>query len=61
VFSIRDVYQNDWGYLDTPEKVRAALPILADADWVREFETGKHSGRPREIYAINPRLYERTK
>jgi len=60
VFTVRDVYQNDWRGLDTPEKVRPALEILLDASWIRQVETGKHTGRPTEIYAINPRLEGRT-
>jgi len=60
-FSVRDVYRNDWRGLDTPEKVRPALEILVDAGWIRQLETSKRTGRPTEIYAINPRLPRRTK
>jgi putative DNA primase/helicase len=56
-FSVRSVYRNDWRGLGTPEEVRAALEILQDADWVRPQESaGKRTGRPPEVYLINPRL-----
>lgn len=57
-FTVRDVYQNDWSRLDTPERVRPALEILKDAGWVRQIESERPTGpgRPSEIYSINPRL-----
>jgi putative DNA primase/helicase len=61
MFTVRDVYQNDWSGLNTPEKVRPALEILLDAGWIRLLKTGNRTGRPSQIYAINPRLHERTK
>jgi hypothetical protein len=58
-FTMRDVYQNDWSRLDTPERVRPALEILEDACWVRRIESEQRTGRPSEIYAINSRLERR--
>jgi hypothetical protein len=55
-FSVRDVYQNDWAALVTPEEVRAAVRVLEDAGWVRAEETKRDTGRPSEVYAINPRI-----
>jgi len=55
-FTVRDVYRNDWSRLDTPERVRTALEILKDAGWVRQIESERPTGRPSEVYAINPRL-----
>jgi len=60
-FSVRDVYRKCWADLDTPEKVRSAVELLCDAAWVREIHLGERVGRPSENYAINPRLYRRTK
>jgi len=55
-FTVREVYRNDWSRLDTPERVRPALEILEDAGWVRQIESERPTGRPSEVYAINPRL-----
>jgi len=56
-FSPRDVYRNAWGRLATPSEVRAALPFLEDAGWIRERQSEDAKGRPRETYRINPRIY----
>ena len=61
VFTVRELYRNCWASLDTPERVRAALDILSDAGWVRQTQIGERTGRPSEIYTINPRLPGRTK
>lgn len=61
MFTVRDVYRNEWSGLDTPEKVRAALPVLVDAAWVREKENREHTGRPSEVYAISPHVPRRRK
>jgi putative DNA primase/helicase len=59
VFSLRDVYINDWACLGTPDEARGALMILEDAGWVRKnaraAEVGR--GRPTEAWSINPRIY----
>ena len=59
IFSVRDVYQNDWRGLATPDAVRRALAILEDAGWVRllTLESKTAGGRPSELYAINPRAW----
>ncbi len=58
IFSARDVYQNDWRELGTPDAVRRALAILEDAGWVRRLllENKTTGGRPSELYAINPKV-----
>jgi putative DNA primase/helicase len=56
MFTVRDVYQNNWRGLTTPEDVRRALPLLQDAGWVRRVEVEQGKGRPTELYAINPKL-----
>jgi hypothetical protein len=58
VFTVRDVYQNDWRGLETPDSVRRAAAILEDADWIRAMpmETKSAAGRPSERYAINPKV-----
>jgi len=61
IFSVRDVYQNEWRGLSTPDVVRRTLPLLEDAGWVRRVELGVREGRPTELYAINPRLAPRAK
>jgi len=60
MFTLRDVYQNDWRALETPDAVRSALTILENAGWVRPLllETKPTGGRPSELYAINPRVWK---
>jgi putative DNA primase/helicase len=62
MFTVRDVYRNEWRNLTTPEAVRRVLAILEDAGWVRlpEMQCGRE-GRPSEIYAINPKVGRGTK
>lgn len=55
-FTIRDVYSNDWSGLGTPDEVRAAVRVLEDAGWVRAEPHKPETGRPSEVYAINPRI-----
>ena len=56
---MREVYVNGWSGLDTADKVRPALEILIDANWIRPVDSGRGTaGRPSEIYAISPRLKE---
>jgi putative DNA primase/helicase len=55
-FTIREVYFNDWSGLGTPEEVRAAVRVLEEAGWVRPQASKADTGRPSEIYAINPRI-----
>jgi putative DNA primase/helicase len=58
-FSLRDVYQNDWTSLSTPDEARAALRLLEGASWVRKKERSSDAsgGRPTELWSINPRIY----
>jgi hypothetical protein len=55
-FTARDVYQNDWSGLGTADEVRAALRLLEDAGWVRLEKPRSETGRPSEVYAINPKI-----
>jgi putative DNA primase/helicase len=55
-FSVRDVYQNDWSGLGTPDEVRAAIHELEEGGWVRAKVSRPNTGRPSEIYAINPKI-----
>jgi hypothetical protein len=61
IFSTRSVYHKGWSSVDTPERVRSALEILADASWVRPMETDPYStgGRPSEEWATNPKVQSR--
>lgn len=56
-FSTREVYAlHHWAGLDTPERVRAALDVLADAGWVRCIEQKAGFGRPSETWQVNPKV-----
>jgi len=61
-FSTRQVYAlHHWAGLDTPERVRAALDVLADAGWVREFDQKPEKGRPPETWQVNPKVTRNAK
>lgn len=53
-FSARDVHQKGWASLSDRDQVGAGLNLLFDLDWLSPqiVQTG---GRPRTVYAINPR------
>ncbi len=55
-FTVREVYSNDWSGLGTPDEVRAAVRVLEDAGWVRAEKPKSETGRPSEVYAINPKI-----
>jgi hypothetical protein len=59
MFTVRDVYQNDWRSLTTPDAVHRALAIVEDAGWVRlaPLENKTTGGRRSELYVINPRVW----
>lgn len=61
LFTVKDVYRNDWRGLTTPEAVRQVLPLLEDAGWIRPVEPERRpaGGRPTELYAINPQLWRK--
>ena len=54
-FTARDVYNNGWSGLSSPEDVEKAVEILEEAFWVKseKINTG---GRPKFQYRINPKL-----
>jgi hypothetical protein len=46
-------------WLTTADAIHAAAAVLVEADWLRPRQpTVMGPGRPREAYAINPRLWE---
>ena len=53
-FNVRDVQRKDWSNLSDRDQIAAGLDLLDDLHWVRsrKLETG---GRPKLIYAINPK------
>ena len=55
-FTLRDVYRNEWAGLSTPDEARAAVRVLEDAGWVRPEKPKSDTGRPSEVYAINPKI-----
>jgi putative DNA primase/helicase len=62
IFTVRDVYRNEWHGLTTAEAVRRVLPLLEDAGWVRSVEMPfRKEGRPSEIYFVNPNVVRRRK
>ncbi len=55
----RDVYQNGWSGLDSPEAAKQALDSLVDAGWMQELrnEASSVGGRPSVRYHVNPRVW----
>ena len=58
-FTCRDVYQQGWTGLVTPDDVQGAIKILLDHQWLRAVEE-RTGGRPTTKYIINPLLNGRT-
>ena len=58
VFTVRDVYRNQWATLDKPDAARGALEVLEEYGWVRRerVSDSQTPGRPSETYFLNPRL-----
>ena len=54
-FTLKDVYRPGWSRLDTSERAQAAVNVLIDHDWLCP-EVEQTGGRPRTMYAINPKL-----
>src|ERR1019366_7808852 len=56
-FTARDLSRNQWSGLDDLDQVKSGLDLLSDFDWLAPatIQTG---GRPRTIYAINPRTFQ---
>jgi hypothetical protein len=55
-FTVRDVYHNHWSKLNYPDEARGALLVLEEYGWVRRETDAQTTGRPSEIYRINPRI-----
>jgi hypothetical protein len=61
-FSCREVYNQGWSGLGSPEAVRLAAELLQDAGWVRpvvsESSDSLGRGRPANRWLVNPRLWQ---
>jgi len=55
-FTLRDVYSKHWSGLSNPEEARPAVRVLEDYGWIRKGTCTPATGRPTEVYAINPRI-----
>jgi hypothetical protein len=63
-FTLRELRRKEWKELSELEQARAALAVLVDHGWVRIEEEEnpfniRRSGRPSEIYAVNPAILKR--
>ena len=56
VFTVRDVYRNNWSNLDSPDEARGALQVLEEYGWVRRETNAQATGRPSETYYRNPKI-----
>ena len=54
---VRNLYRNQWGFLSTPEAVKAALDVLEKHGWVKTgvVRTGGR-GNPAKIVKLHPEL-----
>jgi hypothetical protein len=57
-FTLRNVYRPQWSGLTSPDEARAALNVLCEYHWMRKVQKPDETGRPSEIYRINPRIAE---
>jgi putative DNA primase/helicase len=55
-FARRDIYRHHWAGLETPEQAADALEILRDAGWVRRKPSEVGTGRPSDLWEINPKV-----
>ncbi|HVC90424.1 MAG TPA: YfjI family protein [Acidobacteriaceae bacterium] len=55
-FTLRDAYSKHWSGLSNPEEARPAVRVLEDYGWIRKETCTPATGRPTELYAINPRI-----
>jgi hypothetical protein len=57
-FTTRDIHQHDWSGLTDRDHVQAGLSLLADLDHISGTAppVGPHGGRPKTVYAINPKV-----
>lgn len=55
-FSLRDVYRSQWAGLSMPSDARAAVMLLQEANWVMRLPASSTTGRPSEIFLINPQI-----
>jgi len=53
--TLRDIYRNQWSFLNSPVLVRAALEILGECGWIKT-QIVKTDGRSTEIVELNPEL-----
>ena len=53
-FAARDIRRKEWSGLTDNGAIKAGLELLADLDWIAP-ETTETAGRPRTVYAINPK------
>jgi putative DNA primase/helicase len=58
VFTTRSVYLKGWASINTPERVRGALALLEEAEWVcrRALLPLPTGGRPSEAWIVNPKV-----
>ena len=56
-FTTRNLYRKCWAGMNTPERARRVLELLASFGWVRSFASAEErDGRPTEFWAINPKV-----
>jgi len=56
-FTARDVRRNNWsGVGDDPARVKAALEMLEEYDWLKgQEQRSERGGRPTKLYTANPK------
>jgi hypothetical protein len=57
-FTAREVHRHRWTNLTEHEQVANGLNLLVDYDYLAETELGTkpRGGRPKVVYAINPKI-----
>jgi hypothetical protein len=56
-FTTRNLYRKCWAGMNTPERARRVLELLASFGWVRSIASAEEKdGRPTEFWAVNPKV-----
>lgn len=57
-FKSQDIYRQGLGGLKDPQRVKTALELLRDANWLALEKIQGHTGKPCEFWVVHPNAFE---